>query len=419
MNNKKHNLSNEDINKKQFKKKQVLYLIISFLFLIFFEKLIESTAIQYSMDYIVRAQNISKFKTKFYKFIANFSTEEVIAPLMFILYFAYPINISFTLFRIYYIAKYIDSVLKISFTSPRPFWLNHSLILKCHSGYGNPSGHCFGATSFYLAFSHTIIKNTKFINNNIYIKLFVWILTLILLFLIAMSRILFAYHTIDQCVLGCILGAMVYYYFYHIRQSAFTKKTEYEFIKSYAKKFDLRKNMILLLSCLFINTLCFYIFYSEKWTQKYLDTFNAIKCSKYAKKVKLPSEKGYVISLSIFGYFGAIYGLLFLDYKLRSNNTFFKLFEAKKMKDKVIIIFGTFLVYLFIALVLHEYSLIPFCIRVPAFCFFFTFGLLGFVSLSKYSLVNQSEYEFGDIDDNYKSNIKDDEEDSTILINNY
>ena len=86
--------------------------------------------------------------------------------------------------------------------------------------------------------------------------------TAIMITLIAISRVVLAVHSIDQVILGVLLGAGVYYYFYHVKDSAKEKK-DIDFIKENYIQYSedkFKTKMILYYGIMIgISVLCFFV----------------------------------------------------------------------------------------------------------------------------------------------------------------
>jgi membrane-associated phospholipid phosphatase len=88
----------------------------------------------------------------------------------------------------------INSILKHAFRDPRPYWLEAALGLDTEESYGVPSGHAQAATVFFgilgLWFK----------------KAWVWILAIIMILLISISRIYLGVHDLEDIIAGIVIG---------------------------------------------------------------------------------------------------------------------------------------------------------------------------------------------------------------------
>ena len=72
---------------------------------------------------------------------------------------------------LYYIAMItifvlMQNTMKMIYAEPRPYWVTSDIkIMKCHAGFGNPSGHAMIGTGipliFWLDFMHNKCKDNR------------------------------------------------------------------------------------------------------------------------------------------------------------------------------------------------------------------------------------------------------------------
>jgi membrane-associated phospholipid phosphatase len=91
----------------------------------------------------------------------------------------------------------LNAILKHLIRNGRPFWDDLSLALVDELSYGIPSGHAQSATVFYGLLAMFIRRA------------WAWILAVILILLMAISRIYLGVHDIEDVVTGILLGALV------------------------------------------------------------------------------------------------------------------------------------------------------------------------------------------------------------------
>ena len=363
----------------------ILYVIISIILAVIFQ----SSLTQKSLSLISTIhKSSSQTLISFYNKISYFATERIVLPILFACYFKFNLNITFSLFSVYYYSKYFDNILKMIFSSPRPFWLDFSLMVKCHSGYGNPSGHCFCGTAFYLSLAHVLITyNTmrKELNGVIAFA------TAIMITLIAISRVVLAVHSIDQVILGVLLGAGVYYYFYHVKDSAKEKK-DIDFIKENYIQYSedkFKTKMILYYGIMIgISVLCFFAFYNQEMTAKYVSTFSGLKCPVKRYGIKLPSQKALVSTMNLFCVIGSYYGVIFLGYAIINKeypliNEYDDKIRDKSRLEKIAHFVIVCFFYLFFVVFVFKSKRFAFWLKVPLYAFITGFGLFGIVTLIK------------------------------------
>ena len=148
-----------------FNTKFILVIItITIILDILFQKTVFAISINFvsSLREKIPQENLTIYKT-----LSHLGKEQIIFPIIYIIYICYPIKYSFLLFNVYFSSKFFVNFLKLSFQSPRPFWNNISVFGKCNNGFGNPSAHAFTTVSIYSSLCHVIINN----NNNYILKI--------------------------------------------------------------------------------------------------------------------------------------------------------------------------------------------------------------------------------------------------------
>lgn len=91
----------------------------------------------------------------------------------------------------------INSLLKHLFADPRPYWIDPSVQLSEEESYGIPSGHAQNATVFYGLIA-------------IYFRrAWVWILVIVMILLMAFSRIYLGVHDLEDVVAGILVGILI------------------------------------------------------------------------------------------------------------------------------------------------------------------------------------------------------------------
>lgn len=92
---------------------------------------------------------------------------------------------------------FLNAIGKQAFRGPRPFWVDASVGLDTREeGYGIPSGHTQNATVFYFFLAAWIGRN------------WFWALAVLMVFLMALSRIYLGAHFIHDTIAGFLLAAL-------------------------------------------------------------------------------------------------------------------------------------------------------------------------------------------------------------------
>jgi len=82
-------------------------------------------------------------------------------------------------------------------SDPRPYWIDSSLGLDSEESYGVPSGHAQAATVFF-GFLGLWFK-----------KAWVWILAIVMVLLISLSRIYLGVHDLEDIIAGIVIGIVI------------------------------------------------------------------------------------------------------------------------------------------------------------------------------------------------------------------
>jgi len=92
----------------------------------------------------------------------------------------------------------INSISKLAFHSPRPFWYDSNVTAISHeSSFGLPSGHSQNAVAVWGAMAVSLQKK------------WAWILAFALMFLIGLSRLYLGVHFLHDVLLGWTIGALM------------------------------------------------------------------------------------------------------------------------------------------------------------------------------------------------------------------
>ena len=389
-----------------------------------------------SLKYIhLQQQNTSQTMIHFYRLVSYFGTDKIILPIIYIMFMNISFNVSYTLTSIFFYSKYICNILKMILTHPRPFWLSKTIFITCHSGYGNPSSHCITASAFYLSLTHIIIYKYKFIRNNIYIQIIIWLFTFVLIYLVAYSRVILAVHGVDQVCFGLIIGFVMYYYYFHINNSNeeinnvvyvhnITNDTHNEMNdnkrinnnnsnnsnESWIEKID--KHVLQFCGMFIGMVVMYFLFYNKYMHGMYLEVVKSVKCPIKRYGVKLPTEKSFVLCFNYLGVVGGFYALKMFKYiydwkYVREYNDKMK---DKTFIEKIIHYCIGWIIYLSIVWFIYKNRIFAFWFKVPCYAFICGFGLFGFIGVIHVVL-------FGWYDDNNDKQLDINNNDNDIFIN--
>jgi membrane-associated phospholipid phosphatase len=91
----------------------------------------------------------------------------------------------------------LNSILKQAFHAPRPYWVDPGIkAIRVSNGFGMPSGHAQGATVWLYAAA--MLRRRWF-----------WVVTIIVVFLVGVSRIYLGVHFSTQVLAGWLIGIVV------------------------------------------------------------------------------------------------------------------------------------------------------------------------------------------------------------------
>lgn len=114
-----------------------------------------------------------------------------------VVYWAYDRKMGLRLAILLPISASLNSILKLAFHAPRPFWVDQRIIaIHPANGFGMPSGHAQSSTIWLLAGAY--IRNYWF-----------WIMAIILVFGVGLSRAYLGVHFPMQITTGWLVGIIV------------------------------------------------------------------------------------------------------------------------------------------------------------------------------------------------------------------
>ena len=265
----------------------------------------------YSASLRIQTALISKitpFTMKLCNFFSLFGTVFLLIPTILTFLF-FPANSFFSLIAVLFKTDFFCNFLKIIYGSPRPFWTEPRLKLKCEGSYGNPSSHSFSCFGFYFAFTH-ILVNSEVIRRNKRRKLIQFCAFFgcaALCLCVVASRVLLNVHSLNQVLHGAILGLSVYsYYFFILKINSFLGK---EFSDLLLNTKILLINSIKFASYLMLLVL-FYFIIHHKEDEKYKE-FLMKECSTLSEN-KMFNKHALSNGLHIFLLIGSYYGYYFL-----------------------------------------------------------------------------------------------------------
>lgn len=154
-------------------------------------------------------QNLGEWLLGPMKFLSFLGTMEFFLLLMPILYWSIDAVLGLRIGLILIISASTNSILKIAFHTPRPFWFSREVsAYSFEDSFGVPSGHAQN----YAAGLGLLATSLK--------RRWVWVVTLILIFLIGVSRMYLAVHFPQDVIAGWIIGFFLVWLFIRLEKPA-------------------------------------------------------------------------------------------------------------------------------------------------------------------------------------------------------
>ena len=164
-------------------------------------------------------QNRQDSLTKVFALISDLSDKYAYVVIIGATYHLMDVQNAFVVTCTIYTALGVLSIFKSFIHEARPFFVMDLTPTKCWLEYGNPSGHSMTSTSLYLTMWDLLCRNYKADRNT---RIFSLAFTLLVVFMIAFSRIYHGVHTYNQILLGWGLGVLIYFLFCHVAYQRLT-----------------------------------------------------------------------------------------------------------------------------------------------------------------------------------------------------
>lgn len=133
----------------------------------------------------------------FFRFISTLGLEEFYLALFPLFYWCLNKPIGRVFSYLFLLTHAFNPLLKHGLRGPRPFWLDPNVMLWEESSYGVPSGHVQLATFTYLFLAGWVRR------------WWAWLLAIIMIILMALSRIYLGSHFIHDTVVGFLISGLV------------------------------------------------------------------------------------------------------------------------------------------------------------------------------------------------------------------
>jgi membrane-associated phospholipid phosphatase len=336
--------------------------------------------------------------TKFFSIISHLGTLPAFLPIFIILFLYFPLIKSYTFINVIVAVSFITNNMKIYYSNPRPYWVEPSILKQCSAGYGNPSGHASESVVVYLTLWKILANSDIFKRRNL-LKYILLIFILVLLILIAFSRVYLGVHSVNQVIFGSTIGFSMYFLFMEIIQmDRIEPKTFFFIFKSF--KINL---LFLFFHLILITGLVLVWLFKQVDNSQYTLTLNDI-CPDMKIANRYSNDgliKGFMIAIHIGSHYGIVFLCYFLKQKYKDreeeiNNWHDIGCKIKKQVMKVILFGSLGIIAVTYFLISSDNELLILClfkIFVPLIiCMFNIYGI-GIYLCIKSKLANPKLYE--------------------------
>lgn len=156
--------------------------------------------------YLQNLGNWMNFSMKFFTFLGSENFFLLIAPA---LYWCIDASTGLRLGLFLSLNAGLNSITKILFHSPRPYWVNRQVIaLSTETSFGLPSGHAQNAVVVWGSLANGIKKR------------WAWIVAVLLMILIGFSRVYLGVHFPGDVLAGWLIGFLVLLLFFRLENQA-------------------------------------------------------------------------------------------------------------------------------------------------------------------------------------------------------
>jgi len=153
------------------------------------------TLIENGIDWIIAIQSLGSWlelPMMFFTYLGNENFFFLVLPL---LYWSVDAGLGLRVAFILATSNYLNSIIKLLFAAPRPFWVSAQVERFLHEDtFGIPSGHAQNAAAF-------IGISAAWINRS-----WAWVAALLLAFFIGISRLYLGLHFAQDVLVGWVLG---------------------------------------------------------------------------------------------------------------------------------------------------------------------------------------------------------------------
>lgn len=174
-------------------------------------------------NFILDIQNIFGENNDFLRKVSRFSDPSYAISILFPVFSSLDTKLGFQVLLVSSVTEWTNILLKWFLAESRPYWWVaeakvhvplRQTDITCETGAGSPSGHVMGATALIYVFiqwltcwvSDIIPPNKR--KFKAAVNIFLWMVYLIIVCLVTLSRVNIAAHFLHQCFLGAIIGLL-------------------------------------------------------------------------------------------------------------------------------------------------------------------------------------------------------------------
>jgi membrane-associated phospholipid phosphatase len=156
----------------------------------------------WSIQFILAFQQIGEWLLLPMLFFSFTGTEQFFLLFMPALYWCIDTTLGLRMSLVLSVSNCLNSVLKLAFHQPRPFWYSNQVQAKAlETSFGIPSGHAQNAAAVWGMLAASLKRG------------WVWVITLFLILLIGLSRLYLAVHFPTDVVAGWLIGFLLVWLF--------------------------------------------------------------------------------------------------------------------------------------------------------------------------------------------------------------
>ena len=323
-------VDNHFIDNNLNKKEKIIFIIkiitaiLYFIFIICIENLYRDPLFSKSItiqESIRKKHEKNSSFYQFWEFMSLFGLAKITFPIFAIIFLFFPLSSSYLTLQVLIYSIYVTNLFKIIYRNGRPYWYSDILDIVCNSGYGNPSGHSLTSAAFYPTLPH-IFTNFAFFKKDMIrkiLRIIIFVLFHILGFLVMISRVILAAHSLNQIIYGFTLGIGIYFIMVHI--ISYHTLPSISFIKHIKRFPTILIYMSIHITLLVALIILYFVIDDDKVIKEYVYRYiyNGIRCERKKEYLMLKND-GFFQALAITSMLGAHLGMIILIFLLNKFN---------------------------------------------------------------------------------------------------